>query len=91
MSDISQRQHEIPPRDFGRLEATVAQLESRLENTVKHFEDKVGDLTGAVQDLTAALNQAKGGWKVMALFGSFISGATVLLLKLLGFLSFKGG
>lgn len=91
MGDTSQKQHEIPPRDFGRLEATVEQLESRLENTVRHFEDKVGDLTDAVQELTAALNQAKGGWKVMALFGSFISGATVLLLKLFGFLSLKGG
>lgn len=89
MSDSPQR-NEIPPRDFGRLEATVEQLESRLESTVKHFETKVGELTGAVQELTEALNQAKGGWKVLVSLGLLVSAATTLLLKLLGFVKFGG-
>jgi tetrahydromethanopterin S-methyltransferase subunit B len=78
--------NDIPPRDFGKLEATVEQLENRLESTVKHFESKVGELTTAVQDLTAALNQAKGGWKLLAAMGGLVSFATVVALKFFGFL-----
>jgi hypothetical protein len=33
--------NEIPSRDYGKLEATVEQLEDRLDKTVAHFEGRM--------------------------------------------------
>lgn len=67
--------NDIPPRDFGKLEATVEQLEARVEK-----------LTHAVVELTAALNQTKGGWKLLAALGTLVSFSTVVVLKFFGLL-----
>jgi hypothetical protein len=67
--------NDIPPRDFGKLEATVEQLEDRVEK-----------LTNAVVELTAALNQTKGGWKLLAALGGLVSFSTVMVLKFVGLL-----
>lgn len=76
---------EIPSRDFGRLEATVHQLEQRLEKTVLHFEDRITLLTESVDNLTAALNQAKGGWQVIAGVAGVSVAATTLVIKTLAY------
>lgn len=67
--------NDIPPKEFGYLQATVDKLEDRVEK-----------LTTAVETLTATLNQTKGGWKLLAALGSVVSFATVAALKFLGFL-----
>lgn len=67
--------NDIPPKEFGYLQATVDKLEDRVEK-----------LTTAVETLTATLNQTKGGWKLLAALGSVVSIATVAALKFLGFL-----
>lgn len=36
-----------------------------LERDVAHLSDKVGELTDAVKTLTLALEQARGGWKIL--------------------------
>jgi hypothetical protein len=66
---------DIPPQEFGYLQATVDKLEDRVEK-----------LTVAVETLTATLNQTKGGWKLLVALGSVVSFITVLVLKLFGFL-----
>ena len=66
---------DIPPQEFGYLQATVDKLEDRVEK-----------LTVAVETLTATLNQTKGGWKLLLALGSVVSFITVLVLKLFGFL-----
>jgi hypothetical protein len=78
--------NDIPPRDFGKLEATVEQLEDRLEKTVLHFEGRMEKLTHAVEELTNALNQAKGGWKMLAGVASASAILTAMILKFMGFL-----
>lgn len=78
--------NEIPPRDFGKLEATVEQLEDRLEKTVEHFEGRMEKLTIAVEELTSALNQAKGGWKMLAGVASASAIMTTMILKFMGFI-----
>lgn len=79
-------QDKIPPRDFGKLEATVAQLEERLEKTVTHFEGRIEKLTVAVENLTVALNQAKGGWRMLAGVASAATILTTIALKFSGLL-----
>lgn len=66
---------DIPPQEFGYLQATVDKLEDRVEK-----------LTTAVETLTATLNQTKGGWKLLAALGGVVSFTTVVVLKLFGFL-----
>lgn len=66
---------DIPPQEFGYLQATVDKLEDRVEK-----------LTHAVENLTATLNQTKGGWKLLAALGSLVSFLTVIALKFFGFL-----
>lgn len=78
--------NEIPSRDFGKLEATVEQLEDRLEKTVAHFEGRMEKLTNAVENLTTALNQAKGGWRMLAGVASAAAILTTIALKFTGFL-----
>lgn len=65
----------IPPKEFGYLQATVDKLEDRVEK-----------LTEAVETLTATLNQTKGGWRLLAALGSVVSVVTVAALRFLGFL-----
>lgn len=67
--------NDIPPQEFGYLQATVDKLEDRVEK-----------LTAAVEALTATLNQTKGGWKLLVALGSAVSFITVIILKLFGFL-----
>jgi hypothetical protein len=78
--------NDIPPRDFGKLEATVEGLEKQFERTVTDLNEKITTLTTAVNTLTETMNQAKGGWKIALIIGGAVSGITVLLLKILGFL-----
>jgi hypothetical protein len=63
----------IPARDFGNLEATVNQLEKQVER-----------LTTAVDSLTSTVEQARGGWKVIAGIAGASSLITTVALKLLG-------
>jgi tetrahydromethanopterin S-methyltransferase subunit B len=67
--------NDIPPQEFGYLQATVDKLEDRVEK-----------LTVAVEALTATLNQTKGGWKLLVALGGIVSFATVVVLKLFGFI-----
>ena len=67
--------NDIPPQEFGYLQATVDKLEDRVEK-----------LTAAVETLTATLNQTKGGWKLLVVLGSAVSFMTVVMLKLFGFI-----
>jgi multidrug resistance efflux pump len=50
---------EIDPQQFGELRATVAQLERTME-----------ELNSTVKGLTAQLDQARGGWKVLVAVAS---------------------
>jgi hypothetical protein len=65
-------------------EFQVELAELRVE--VRHLAHAVGELKGDVKDLTTALNQARGGWKVIgaiAGLGGAIAGAlTSALIKL---------
>jgi phage shock protein A len=65
----------VSERDFGRLEATVEKL-----------EDQVEKLTAAVERLATTVDQAKGGWRVLAAVGAAASVATTFAIKFLGLL-----
>ena len=59
---------EIDPQQFGELRATVAQLERTMD-----------ELNVAVKQLTAQLNQARGGWRMLiAVASAGAAGATAL-------------
>ena len=65
----------VSERDFGRLEATVEQLEVQVER-----------LTLAVELLATTVDQAKGGWRILAAVGGAASVATAIVIKFLGLL-----
>lgn len=49
---------EIDPRDYGRLEAEVA-----------HLNKKVDSMEADIKAMRALMEQAKGGWRTLALLG----------------------
>ena len=62
---------EINPREYGQLEATVAQLEREIHETRKD-----------VRELLTKVNKAEGGWKVFLLVGSACATVGALAAKL---------
>lgn len=59
----------------------VAIAELRVE--MRHLSDAVANLTTDVKDLTATLNQARGGWKAVAALsglGGTIAGAVASII-----------
>jgi hypothetical protein len=57
---------EISPQQFGELKATVVQLEHTIENLNKDMRA----LNAGMKELTAQLNQARGGWKALLIVAS---------------------
>lgn len=62
---------EINPREYGQLEATVAQLEREIHETRKD-----------VRELLTKVNKAEGGWKVFLLIGSACAAIGAVAAKL---------
>jgi hypothetical protein len=62
---------EINPREYGQLEATVAQLEREIHETRKD-----------VRELLTKVNKAEGGWKVFLLIGSACAAVGAVAAKL---------
>lgn len=63
---------EINPREYGQLEATVAQLEREIHETRKD-----------VRELLTKVNKAEGGWKVFLLIGSACAAVGAVAAKLI--------
>jgi predicted secreted protein len=60
--------NEIDPRDFGSLEARVAELENKVDNMSKKLDT-----------ILVTLTEAKGGWRMlMGVAGAAAAGATAL-------------
>lgn len=57
-----------------------------LEVKVKHIEESVGRLERKADDLLAFMNQAKGGWKTIALVAGVAGTIGALVGKLIPFL-----
>jgi hypothetical protein len=68
----------IDPRDFGRLEAEVLNLQ-------KQVAAMAADMT-AVRSL---LDQTKGGWQVIVAVAGLTSAITVLAIKILPLWPFR--
>ena len=64
---------EISPRDLGRLEEKTAHLESELE-----------EIKADVKAIRTTMDQAKGGWKTVAMAAG-IAGTLGALLGKFGF------
>lgn len=62
---------EINPREYGQLEATVAQLEREIHETRKD-----------VRELLTKVNKAEGGWKVFLLIGSACAAVGAVAAKM---------
>jgi hypothetical protein len=62
---------EINPREYGQLEATVAQLEREIHETRKD-----------VRELLSKVNKAEGGWKVFLLVGSACAAVGAIAAKM---------
>lgn len=65
--------NEIDARDFGRLEADVANLEKKVDAMVLK-----------VDEMHRALMQAQGGWRVMVLVGGAAAAVGAGVTKLIG-------
>lgn len=67
---------EINPRDFGALESDVKQLRlqvAKLETTIEGLNEKLDHLNGL-------LDQARGGWKLVAgVMGACIAAGGLLV------------
>jgi hypothetical protein len=68
----------IDPRDFGRLEAEVLNLQKQVEAMAKDMKS-----------LLTLLDQTKGGWQVIVAVAGMTSAITVLAIKLLPFWPFR--
>lgn len=64
------RMSEINPREYGQLEATVAQLEREIHETRKD-----------VREILTKVNKAEGGWKVFLLIGSACAAVGAIAAK----------
>ncbi len=70
-------------RDFGRLEGEVKAMHRELGEA----KAQIANLAEKVGDLTAALNQAKGGKKILILVAAAASAFGAFLVKVLPFLN----
>jgi hypothetical protein len=68
----------IDPRDFGRLEAEVLNLQKQVEAMAKDMKS-----------LLALLDQTKGGWQVIVAVAGLTSAITVLAIKILPLWPFR--
>ena len=55
----------IDPREFGRLEGAVASLKTELDDV----KAKQATMDGKLDQVLAALGEAKGGWKMLVMLG----------------------
>ena len=70
--------NEIDPREFGRLETEV----KNLQKTVDHM---AVDLTA----IRSAIDAAGGGWRVLVAVGALSGAVTAAAVKLLPFIPWK--
>jgi hypothetical protein len=68
----------IDPRDFGRLEAEVLNLQKQVVAMAKDMKS-----------LLALLDQTKGGWQVIVAVAGLTSAITVLAIKILPLWPFR--
>lgn len=69
---------EVNPRDFGRLEAKVETLQAQ-----------VAALSADLKLMISVLDNAKGGWRVLAAVGVVSSGITTWLISVMPFWPFR--
>lgn len=72
---------------LGSLESRVDGLEKRLDESLKELGESVDEVGDKLDTVLETLNQARGGWKVLAVLGglaaAMFAGVTTLwgLLK----------
>lgn len=64
----------IDPREYGQLEATVAQLQKDVHETRQD-----------VRELLSKVNQAEGGWKIFLMIGSACAAIGAVAAKLVSY------
>jgi hypothetical protein len=79
----------VSARDFGRIEAEVANLRSELANSqaraekeMNRLQTDVGALTSRVSELIALANQGRGAWWAGLTFASLISAAATWFISI---------
>lgn len=73
---------QIDPRDFGRMEGAVEALSSKMGA----LTDEVDSLNKKVDNLTALITEARGGWRALmwvAGASATAGGAVVAIVKML--------
>lgn len=68
---------DISPRDFGHLEAKVAELHRITDTQTK----MLAHISEQMQEMQATLSEAKGGWRMLMLVGGAGAAAGTLLTK----------
>jgi len=70
-------------RQLGQVEGRLSALEQKLHVLEQRIENRLTAIDAKLDQLTAALNIGRGGWKALAVLGAALSGAAALLAWLL--------
>lgn len=65
---------EIDPREYGKLEATVSQLQKEIHETRRD-----------VRELLTKVNRAEGGWKIFLMVGSACAAVGAIAAKIVSY------
>lgn len=74
-----------------KLEIATAVTHEKLKNNdekIESLQNSVDQLTEAVNHLTTVMNEAKGGWKSLAVLGSVVVGLASVIAVVVDF--FRG-
>ena len=81
--------NEIDPVEYGMLQEAVSSLRRDLATQTITLNEHMKQMDKALKDIQDTLSEARGGWRVMMMFGGAAAAAGSALAYVVTHLTFK--
>ena len=61
------------------LEKDVKQIQTKIDSDYKDLKDDIKELKSSIDEMKHVLSSARGGWKVLIIMGTVITGVIAIL------------